>query len=108
MMMGMGSRRCFGGRIEPFPTILRDVSGRSSIIATRHDPEAMHKNQNIQIQPAADVRPPPSIGPILGAIVMLVSVSASILIFSNQTYAKDTKAAKVPLSAGDATSVITP
>src|ERR1700710_2505152 len=76
MMIGMGKPSCCGGRIDPLPTMLRDVSGRNSVIAVKHDPEAMHRNQNIQGQPAANVRPPPSMGPMLGAIVILVSVSA--------------------------------
>lgn len=108
MMAGMGKVSCCDGWIDPLPTMLRDVSGRNSIIIVKHDPEAMHKNQNIQGQPAANVRPPPRIGPMLGAIVILVSVSASFQYAGNQTYAKDTKAAKDPLSAGDATSATTP
>ncbi len=77
MIMGIGNLRYCDGRIDPLPTMLRDVSGRNSIIVVKHDPEAMHKNQNIQGQPAANARLPPSIGPMLGAIVILVSVSAS-------------------------------
>ena len=72
-MISGGGIQCFTGLVDPLPTILRDVSGNSSTMATRHDPETMHRNQNIQVQPANAVRLPPSTGPILGAVVTLRS-----------------------------------
>lgn len=49
----IGNRRCFGGLVDPLPTMFREVSGSRKIMIDRHDPAAMHKNQNIQVQPAA-------------------------------------------------------
>lgn len=81
MIVGMGRRSSGDGLIDPSPTMLRDVSGRNRITVVKHNPDAMHKNQNIHGQPAANVRPPPSTGPRLGAIVILLNISPS---FSDQ------------------------
>ena len=59
----------------PLPTMFREVSGRRKTISDKHNPAAMHRNQNIHFQPAAYVRPPPSMGPMLGAIVILLNIS---------------------------------
>ena len=88
--------------------MFRDVSGRRNTIIDKHAPETMDRNQNIQVQPAAKVRTPPSIGPILGAIVILMNVSSKFFSFHIKTYAKDNALMKEPLSAGDAISVTTP
>ena len=76
--MSGGGRRGFAGRIDPLPTMFRDVSGRHSNIAARQDPDMMHRNQKIQDQPATDVRLPPRTGPMLGAVVTLVTMSNSV------------------------------
>ena len=47
-------------------------------------------------------------GPMLGAIVILLEISLEFAGYGVHTYAKDTALTKDPLSAGDATSVITP
>lgn len=73
--VGKGVWRYFGGGMEPFPTSFRDVSGRNSAMLSRQTPDAMHKNQNIQGHPAANVKAPPRIGPKLGAIVILKLIS---------------------------------
>ena len=76
-MSGGGSRGILG-RIDPLPTMFRDVSGRHSNIAARQDPDTMHRNQKIQGQPATDVRLPPRTGPMLGAVVTLATMSNSV------------------------------
>lgn len=80
--VGNGVRRYLGGGIEPFPTSFREVSGRNSAMMRRQNPDAMHKNQNIQGQPAANVKAPPRIGPRLGAIVILKRISLYLYITS--------------------------
>ena len=47
-------------------------------------------------------------GPMLGAIVILLNISLKFAGYGTQTYPKDTALTKDPLSAGDATSVMTP
>jgi hypothetical protein len=75
MIFGIGNRNLFIGAIDPLPTNFRDVSGRKRIIIVKHNPAVMDRNQNIQLQPAAKARLPPSTGPMLGAIVSLMDVS---------------------------------
>ena len=49
----IGSRKYFGGLVDPFPTRFREVSGRRKIIVVRPIPAAMDRNQKIQDQSAA-------------------------------------------------------
>jgi hypothetical protein len=51
--VGIGRRRYFGGVTDPFPTMLRAVSGRKHSMTEEQRPEAMARNQKIQVQPAA-------------------------------------------------------
>ena len=72
MNVPKGSRDARGGMIDPFPTIFRDVSGKTKAIIARHIIAAIVRNQNIHVQPAPYVRALPRIGPMLGAMVTLV------------------------------------
>lgn len=99
--------------MDPFPTIFRDVSGSRKIINTKQVPEAIARNQNIHVHPVAEAKPPPRIGPTLGAIVELgnvikVSRAHMISALDNFAYLNDTKLTKEPRSAGEAMSVTTP
>lgn len=57
----------------PLPTVLRAVSGRERMIRSKQNPETMERNQNIQRQPIVAPMTPPSMGPIVGAVVILGS-----------------------------------
>jgi hypothetical protein len=71
MIFAIGNRKSRGGGVEPSPTMWREVSGKKSHIAARQPPDEMDKNQKIHHHPAANVRAPPRIGPMEGAMVML-------------------------------------
>ncbi|KAG8531038.1 uncharacterized protein KY384_004395 [Bacidia gigantensis] len=75
--------------------MLREVSGRKNAMSDKHDAAAMDKNQKIHCQPTASLKLPPKTGPMLGAHVILIK-------FNLSRFEQD------PLSAGDATSVMTP
>lgn len=80
--------------IDPFPIILRSVSGRNSTIMHAVNPEAIHRNQNTalqrgiysinqtpsetsevtHLQPNESARAPPKTGPIAGPIFKKSSV----------------------------------
>ncbi|KAK5627372.1 hypothetical protein RRF57_003087 [Xylaria bambusicola] len=66
-----GSRRSFGGVVEPLPTMLCVVSGKSAVVKIKQVPAAMAKSQKMQIQLLAYVKQPPRMGPMLSAMVML-------------------------------------
>lgn len=61
-----------GGGIEPFPTIFLLVSGRNKTMRARPEMVAIARNQNTHAHPAAYVNAPPSTGPRLGPIVILL------------------------------------
>ena len=70
------------GLMLPSPTILRAVSYKVIIMARRHEPDAMQRNQKIQRQPALAPILPPKRGPTIGAVVILTGQCAiSVLDF---------------------------
>ena len=54
--------------IPPLQTTRRAVSGRDTIIASRHEALRMVSSQNVHLQFFRSVRIAPSIGPILGVV----------------------------------------
>jgi hypothetical protein len=56
-----------GGGIDPFPTILRHVSGKKRRNGVKKLIENIRRNQKTQYGPAYCDSTPPSMGPMLGA-----------------------------------------
>lgn len=101
--------------MPPLPTNARLVSGKARTNVTKHNPDAMARNQNIHLQPGPEANAPPTDGPTLGAVVILQSVRKVrqiLWVFSIQdnhiTYPNDMADTKAPLSLGAEISAMTP
>lgn len=60
------------GRMLPFPTMVRDVSGRKRAMDSRQHGELMERNQKIALQSHRSNRRPLMTGPILGGVLRLL------------------------------------
>lgn len=90
------------------PTIFRAVSGREMAIIIKQHADMMLRSQKIQCQPRAYASAPPSMGPMLGAVVMLFGVRDETGYLRVIAYPTDKALTYEPLSAGVLISAMTP